>query len=616
MEDFYSGGDALPVSSDGLTPSHLTPRDEEGLFIPGITAAGSEVPVSDPAASTEIVDVDDLYAGVGGDPSVLSKSDDVSDDAGAADVKPTQQAGQTESPHAEGHLLAESQKMQKDVCDDENGSEDEHPPSPRSPALSKDVDWNWPPAFPGRRATASGHLEDYPDEEGEEPLDESEVSLYPPTLYPPIVDDSTPLGPEQALAPSDAVSIEALATETASLSPMDASTSIPVPETTDASAVFDIDLYPGLSGIYDMGSANAFQPVSPSGADFGDLPSSRGDRTYADMRDSVTHPAFDIMNEHVVEAVAGSLGEEQVPQDVVDEIFGSAVDMGDVIEAGELESLEDIQNTKVAEDLNKDDTTPVVEEVEEEVQPPAVGEDIDVVSVSGDVQVSFMDFSVESVEEAVTEGRRTAVSCAFVDRVALLMTYLKELQEPELEFGTAELADQKPIEIFKEVECVEEEDRPIEIAVETTVHVHTDEPTLATFPAPVSADPTVPDPTSVADSPASPSADSEASSVNEPMHPKGVAHAALLPIFKKMESAHSASGLFTPLTDGHSGSVTPEMVQPAVDEQREGEDDDADGEDVSEMVEEVIVETPVLEETPGVEGVKGSEAPGTFNRLH
>ncbi len=39
----------------------------------------------------------------------------------------------------------------------------------------------------------------------------------------------------------------------------------------------------------------------------------------------------------------------------------------------------------------------------------------------------------------------------------------------------------------------------------------------------------------------------------------GPAHAALLPVFRKIGAAHSPSGLFTPLTNGNSGSATPEL---------------------------------------------------------
>lgn len=65
--------------------------------------------------------------------------------------------------------------------------------------------------------------------------------------------------------------------------------------------------------------------------------------------------------------------------------------------------------------------------------------------------------------------------------------------------------------------------------------------------------------------PASPSrsrADSIASSSGDANEIASLpAHAALLPVFRKIGSAHSPSGLFTPLTDGGSasGSATPEL---------------------------------------------------------
>ena len=144
---------------------------------------------------------------------------------------------------------------------------------------------------------------------------------------------------------------------------------------------------------------------------------------------------------------------------------------------------------------------------------------------------------------------------------------------------------------------MEAQGRPIEITVETDVLKHRDPTPTTDFPAPISADPTVPDPASVVgspispvESPASPIIDSEIPTASKSLRTssenmldtKGYAMSLL-----KNGVAHSASGLFTPLTEGHSGSsaATPEMMIEPGDV--DNEDADADGEDVEAGLEEV-----------------------------
>ena len=128
------------------------------------------------------------------------------------------------------------------------------------------------------------------------------------------------------------------------------------------------------------------------------------------------------------------------------------------------------------------------------------------------------------------------------------------------------------------------------------------------YPAPVSADPTVPDPTSIVQTPASP-VDSIASSSGdkEPPSPFPI-HAALLPAFRKLERAHSASGLFTPMTEGTSGSATPEQVDnhlppPKVKEAVEPETE------LDLAHPEPFATAPVIEVTPAVEESTGENLP-------
>ena len=128
-EDFYSGGDTFLGPSQGATPSHLTPRDDGELYIPGIT------PTSEEATPAEVIDVDDFLVEDGKQIPVPAKQD-----------------------HADTHEAAEFTEVQKvdegdGPCAEERGPEGEASPSPPSPILSNNVNWNWLPAFPGRRAT-------------------------------------------------------------------------------------------------------------------------------------------------------------------------------------------------------------------------------------------------------------------------------------------------------------------------------------------------------------------------------------------------------------------------------------------------------------------------------
>lgn len=117
-EDFYAGGDR-PL--DSLTPSYLTPREEEPLVIPGITSSGDKVesPKAPSPETREVFDVDELYA-----------------DVTASGPTPTSNVPVADEPMPEY--------------------------GPSLPLAA--VDWNFPAAFPGKKATGSGYLVVDPDE--------------------------------------------------------------------------------------------------------------------------------------------------------------------------------------------------------------------------------------------------------------------------------------------------------------------------------------------------------------------------------------------------------------------------------------------------------------------
>ncbi|RPD53445.1 hypothetical protein L226DRAFT_617399 [Lentinus tigrinus ALCF2SS1-7] len=461
-EDFYSGGDVLPETLENATPSHLTPREDK-LYIPGITS-----PIEEPSQPT---------VGKPSHPAV--DTGDLVDDDLYADIEgPPIEYGSTNVENAPTNTATDI------------------PGSPPPTHLTRHVDWNWPPAFPGKVATGPGHLD------GEQ----SEIIAISDDED----DEASPGGPStEAPAALEGGSIDE---QTAFV------------EYTDF-------------GLCDMGPPGsdvqgAFEPVSTTELDFGDLPPSRGD-----FQDA-----------------------SSVPHDVGEDLLASAVDEG----AAEFLEYPDEDEDTAAEDAKKSsevggdapEPSVIVEEVDEDELATAPAAEIDVVSVSGDgVEVYSGKYFVE---EVATEGRRT----------------------PELEVTPA------PEEVPQAGLSSAESTEPIATAEVPSVHIDTELAAASTedYPAPVSADPTVPDPASIAPTPASPASpaspvDSIASSSGE--KEAGAAsiptHAALFPLLRKNAVAHSPSGLFTPLT---TGSITPEYPSEEAEAIADG---DADGD------EEVVV---------------------------
>nr|VWP01521.1 Alcohol oxidase [Ganoderma boninense] len=395
-EDFYSGGDVL----EGGTPSHLTPREEEPLDIPGISSARDE-PSRSIRHDQDVVNLDE-------DDRLLTAEEPRTSPGVQPTTERDDELDYADQPEAAQEVIAETPRS----------------PSPPSPTLRTQVDWNWPPAFPGRVATSSGHLATGQDGIVEISDDED--------------DDVTP--PEDGqpeLAVRDAISADDIPFgTTASASP----TSMP----------FSL----GFDELYDMESGShpytSFEPVA-SGADFGDLPPSR---------------------------------EEQVQSSADETLPATTEDTVKVVE----EPGEDVEAAQEPPSAIAPEEVPTmegfVEEVDEikEVTPPSE-EEIDVVSATGDdIAVSLSDYVVE---EVATEGRFTA-----------------EL-EPSMGGDELPAEDGSPV--------------PPTLALDTS------DVSLTEYPAPVSADPTVPDPTSIVHTPASP-VDSIASSSGDKEPPALAAH--------------------------------------------------------------------------------------------
>lgn len=157
-EDFYSGGE-LRDDPTKLTPTHLTPRltpqSPQEPEIISIDDSDDEV-VKKPEAEAERrsrtrspireedfdeSSVNDLYA-------QLDEDDEHSDEPVKATTSSVRDASPPHTPH--------ERSVEK----------------PR-PALTGHLDWNYPPAFPGRMATKAGHLKTPP----EDPIPSSDLAV-------------------------------------------------------------------------------------------------------------------------------------------------------------------------------------------------------------------------------------------------------------------------------------------------------------------------------------------------------------------------------------------------------------------------------------------------------
>ncbi|KAM5542871.1 hypothetical protein V8D89_003255 [Ganoderma adspersum] len=324
-EDFYSGGDIL----EGGTPSHLTPRDEEPLDIPGISSVRGEPSHSIPQDHDVVnLDADDLLV--------------ITDERGVSPVvqpvlERDDELEYANQPQAAQEVIAETPRS----------------PSPPSPTLRSQVDWNWPPAFPGRIATGPGHLADAQDGIVEI-SDDEEDDVTPPDVGQP------ELTVRDTIAADD----------------------IPFGTTSDASPV-SVPFSLGFDELYDMDSAShpyTFEPVA-SVADFGDLPPSR-----EEQEQSIQHET----------ALPGSAKDTSTAAKPAEEL---------------VENVEAVQEPLLAsapeDEPSVEGFVEEVDEIEEENAAP--GEEIDVVSATGDDRQGRRTVSSRGDKQGLGEGIQRAL---------------------------------------------------------------------------------------------------------------------------------------------------------------------------------------------------------------
>ncbi|KAI0827888.1 hypothetical protein BC628DRAFT_1366012 [Trametes gibbosa] len=551
-EDFYAGGDTLLDLAD-LTPSHLTPKDERPLIIPGITPVLEDAQGNACPASPEIHNVDDLHA----------------------DVDRQNPREEVREDNAQG--------PDHESSDNERSSS---PVSPPSTTLRNHVDWNWPPAFPGLVATRSGHV-DVSEQEIFEISDDEEDELA-----------ASPAHAEELPAEPPALGVEA--------DPIADEVQQPTAIVTDDTS----GLYGEFDELYDMGPSDAtfnlqetFEPISPPGLDFGELPAFAQGFSAADpdvnIRELDTAEAPPSLESVVALVQAAADAPVNATELEPSELIADNAPLDDEPLADSAEpqrlsvSLEEFTNKDELESPNHSifqagDSYPMVviefdDEGEDTRSVAPLEDDIDISSVCGDTEVSAIEYVVEEVQ---TEGRRTeepelAIWEQYEGSSRSLPSELLESKDPTaFERHTKSPAANGPLELSVNPEEVESEsklevpyapswphDAPAPITTAAPLErTHSSLSSVTDFPPPISANPDVPDPASLSHTPPSPA--SPVQTHSEPTSPTRETHdanafpanAALHPLFRKLatQAAHSPSGLFTPLTDSAPASVTPE----------------------------------------------------------
>ncbi|KAI0665657.1 hypothetical protein C8Q78DRAFT_1199021 [Trametes maxima] len=576
-EDFYAGGDLLPTTAEGITPSHLTPEDEGPLFIPGISPAPEETHQDpDGAVSPQTLDVDELYSDA---------------PEGAPEV------AEPEAPPVDAVNMS-----------DEEASEDERSPSPPSAILRSHVDWNWPPAFPGRVATSSGHVQSSEREIFEISDDEEDESA-----------DNIPLATEKSIQPEAETVVE----EQEDLQPLS------VDVAGDAG-----DLYTEFDDIYTMGPEPAsfdvqgsYEPISPPGLDFGDLPVPTHRYSGVEFNGDVEElnaneapPSLESQNVtgFVVDAVLKAANSELEPVDILSDLIAADDEVAPTVpetrgfsvgleevpdkeEQGRPRSP-DVDSAFVPETAELEVEVFEVDDDEDDIRssvPPT--DEIDISSVRGDVEVSVTEYIVE---EVMTEGRLTEEPETAHDEHAEVVPQEGSVDSVASSRQASAARDVAPVETpdiatQDATSGFEAPDAPLVLPTDTPAPAPLGRTLSSTdFPPPISANPNVPDPASLAHTPASP-ASPDAQPASERSSPAAEtrdatslpANAALHPLFRKLGTiTHSPSGLFTPLTAGNSTSVTPEKAP---------SDDGTDESEVQPITEEVTA--PKEEQAPSVE---------------
>ncbi|TFY57401.1 hypothetical protein EVJ58_g7036, partial [Rhodofomes roseus] len=534
-EDYYSGGDIR--ESDLRTrlpsPSHLMPTENElaefltpDVGTPETPALQAVEPDGDREAEHSKAFMDELYADL--------VDEDLEHMAHGAEVGPSAEGEAGDRPDSP-----------------ELGSTD----SPSPPKFMSHVDWNWPPAFPdGRMATRPGHLQspelqDDSAEIVEISDDEAESHATPAAVHAELTEErpDVPASPDAEAGEESRAASEERPEESADIQL--------------------VDFVPEDSITLETSGATSDYPDQVSVDDL-----------YADI------DAYIASEEQRLAQDQSSRLQESDDALIRDFLASPSVDLGEQ-DATETTADDELQPESFV--VPEEPADNVAESVK-----PTLGEELVVEDTSSDKRQESTAVTVEyEVEEPVTEGRRTeepdinlrapsivAEELPDEEEGATLEAPIREytVSEPDSHVETAdatlELEDYdtssveaqntgEPSGIIETTDTVEDETldqtgvlpAPVNLAI-SDLHDRMLEPGV---PMPVAADPTVPDPTSVAPSPGETSVATPAE-IEAPQMDVSTSRDSSIS-GETSSRGRSPSGLFTPLTAENSRPATPKL---------------------------------------------------------
>lgn len=172
-EDFYNGGDVLGEPS-ALNPSHLTPmattpRDDDDIGM--VLTPGVVSPTPSVESPRRAYNIDELEDESKVQPSQIharEQSGEATDEVPTFSMPLMKEAQEADADHPTSPIAYEealdSEREEDAIEPSQSVPLRDSSVSPSHIATSRHVDWNYPPAFPGRVASSAGHLNIPPDE--------------------------------------------------------------------------------------------------------------------------------------------------------------------------------------------------------------------------------------------------------------------------------------------------------------------------------------------------------------------------------------------------------------------------------------------------------------------
>ncbi|KZT72327.1 hypothetical protein DAEQUDRAFT_809209 [Daedalea quercina L-15889] len=606
-EDFYSGGDFIFKGGDATDPHMLpTEEDDEIVEIPG-PLRGTPGVDSGVAEETQDVQLPDPWSGprayaedyyAGGDmresdvrtrlpsPSHLTPVDKelaefLTPEAGTPEMAPPRMLGTdpvTTNP-TEVHDVELSRSLMDELYTDlvdedpagrgdstdamaaEVDAESDRPfsgstDSPSPPKFTSHVDWNWPPAFPdGRLALRAGHLQGpEPQDETAEIVeisdDEEESPIIPPAaaVVPSEGHMKTPETVEEDAVIPDGEQDEEIEVQPVDLVPVDANVVEPPGATPGYSNQNMVDdLYADIDAYI---ASEERQELVGSQAPDAEMASMETD---AFIRDFLVGSSVGLdMTEATTSAALVSMPETAAPVVVTAEAPGEVEEPAHGVKTTVAPALENLSPGAAVPKTEYEVEEPATEGRRTEepddhgriLSPGIIAEELS--EREGSASRSDVDVRVYTVSEpdSYIETADATLDLEDYDDPAIILPDINISKDADVIAHAGDKAQE---------DTVLDQTTPIELTTSTR-HERELEPGV---PMPVAADPTVPDPTSVAPSPGETGL-STPFEVDVPQVDASTSRDSSVSAGTSSQGG-SPSGLFTPLTAENSRPATPKL---------------------------------------------------------